>query len=265
MCLLSCDIKIFWYNIPLLAMRMAQLPKLQIPLPPCFLEHPGNPHIWWSHWMAQLNNFFTLTNLTLPTNLAFSNEAKNAYLATLLGCKGSHIFMAHPITTQASMLDYDTFVMEVGGLFERPNNPVHAKYNFCSHKQGATEMVTDYLMALRTLHIDCEWPEQESHNLAMQLALGCYNQHTQEKLLTKTVIDLNHFVQIMQANKTAQVSSTVIWHNSTIITAANPPHLKSEPSDQHHTWHKSPPQTIQKLCLGCGQNPLPQRLQVPCI
>ena len=109
--------------------------------------------------------------------------------------------MAHPIATQASTLDYDTFAKEVGGLFERPNNPVRAEYDFRSRKQGATEMVTDYLTALRTLHIDCERPEQESHDLTMQLALGCYNQRTQEKLLTETVVDLDCFVQIMQATR----------------------------------------------------------------
>ena len=48
---------------------------------------------------------------------------------------------------------------------------VRAEYDFRNRKQGATETVTNYLTALRTLHIDCERPEQESHNLAMQLAL----------------------------------------------------------------------------------------------
>ena len=233
---------------------MAQLPKLQIPLPPRFLEHPGDPRVRWSHWMAQLNNFFTLTNLTLPTDSSLSDEAKNAYLATLLGCEGSRIFMAHPIATQASTLDYDTFAKEVGGLFERPNNTVRADYDFRSRKQGATETVTDYITALRTLHIDCERPEQESHNLAMQLALGCYNQRTQEKLLTETVVDLDRFVQIMQADETAQASSAVIRHDSTIFAAANPPRSKSEPSDQRRTRRRSPPRTIHKPCLGCGQN-----------
>ena len=88
----------------------------------------------------------------------------------------------------------------------------------------------------------------------MQLALGCYNQRTQEKLLTETVVDLDRFVQIMQADETAQASSAVIRHDSTIIAAANPPRSKSEPSDQRRTRRKSPPRTIHKPCLGCGQN-----------
>ena len=72
-------------------MAQAQLPRLQVPLPPIFLEHPGEPRVRWANWSAQLNNFFTLTNLTLPPSNQLNDRAKNAYLTTLLGSEGMHI------------------------------------------------------------------------------------------------------------------------------------------------------------------------------
>ena len=173
---------------------MAQLPKLQIQLPPRFLDHPGDPRIRWQHWKAQLDNFFLLTSFTLHDDVTLSDEAKNAYLSSLLGCEGSRILMAHPVATRASTTTYEDFATEVGQLFERPINPVRAEYEFRSRKQGPNETVSEYLTALRMPYIDCEHPDQESHNLAMQLALGCYNRHTQEKLLTETTVNLDRFV-----------------------------------------------------------------------
>ena len=193
---------------------MAQLPKLQIPLPPRFLDHPGNPRIRWQHWKAQLDNFFLLTSFTLHDDVTLSDEVKNAYLSSLLGCEGSRILMAHPVATRASTTTYEDFAAEVGQLFERPINPIRAEYEFRSRKQGPNETVSEYLTASRTLYIDCERPDQESHNLAMQLALGCYNRHTQEKLLTETTVNLDRFVRIMQADESAHASSTAIRHKS---------------------------------------------------
>ena len=128
----------------------------------------------------------------------------------------------------------------MGCLFEQPTNPIRAEYEFHSRKQGATETVTEYLMAPGTLHIDCERPDQELHNLVMQLALGCHDQRTQEKLPTETTVDLDRFIQIMQADETAQASSAAIRHNHTIIAAVNKSRPKSEHPGQHRISRWSP-------------------------
>ena len=83
--------------------------RLQVPLLSTFLDLPGEPRVRWSSWIAQLENFFALTNLTLPENNALSDRAKNAYLATLLGSEGSCILMANPAAATAEDAAYTQF------------------------------------------------------------------------------------------------------------------------------------------------------------
>ena len=48
----------------------------------------------------------------------------------------------------------------------------------------------------------------EEHSIAMQLAIGCYNRSTQEKLLQETEVNLTNFQRIMEADETAAASHT---------------------------------------------------------
>ena len=219
------------------------MPKLQIPLPPRFFDHPGDPRIRWTNWKAQLDNFFCLTDLTLPADNKLNDQAKNAYLSSLLGSEGSRILMAHPVAATASTATYNDFSKKVSALFERPVNPVRAEFEFRSRKQGSNEPVGEYLTALRTLYSECKRPaEEEAHNLAMQLALGCYSQRTQEKLLTETEVNLDKFIQIIQADETAQASSAAIRNTNSTSTVA----AVSKPGGHKKT------QKLRKPCMGCG-------------
>ena len=234
-------------------MRMAQQPvKLQFPLLPRFFENPGDSRTRWLHWKAQLDNFFVLTNLTLPGDNALTDAAKNA---SLLDSEGSRILMAHPVATQASAMTYDAFSQAVGLLFERPTNPVRAEFEFRSRKQGASETVAEYLTALRTLHVDCNRQAEETHNLAMQLALGCYDRRTQEKLLTETTVNLNRFIQIMQADETAHASSAAIRHDhAAVATVSHRPSRSTAAHNNRHSAARNPPHNQTKPCRGCGKD-----------
>ena len=102
--------------------------RIQVPLPPTFLDIPGDPRVRWSNWMPSWKNFFTLTNLTLLEDNALGYRAKNAYVAILLGSKGSHILMANPAATTTKTATYAQFKESVmTALFEQPVNPVHAR------------------------------------------------------------------------------------------------------------------------------------------
>lgn len=91
-------------QIQQLAKRMAL--KLTIPLPSHFLEFPCDPKMRWLNWIMQLENFFTLTDLTLPKENKLTDRAKNAYLASLLGTEGARILMAHPVAATAESAIY---------------------------------------------------------------------------------------------------------------------------------------------------------------
>ena len=135
---------------------MATSLKLQIPLPPRFFDHPGDPRVRWTNWKAQLDNFFMLTNMTLPKGEELPDHAKNSYLSALLGSEGCRILMAHPVATKAPTMTYADFTTEVQKLFERPPNPVRAEYDFRNRKQAAGETVSEFLTALRTLFVHAQ-------------------------------------------------------------------------------------------------------------
>ena len=239
--------------------------RLQVPLPPIFLDLPGDPRVRWSNWIAQLENFFTLRNLTLPENNALSDRAKNVYVATLLGSEGSRILMANPAAATAKTATYAQFKESV--LFERPVNPVRAECEFRCRKQGATGSVNDYLTALCTLYADCHNTATtdptisnniEQCDLAMQLAIGCYTRCMQEKFLQETEVNLATFVRIMQADETVALSLAAL-HNeiaTTMIAAAFKKQLPvNRTSNQHSTpshQRKTQP-NVTKTCLGCGK------------
>ena len=234
---------------------MAQ--RLQIPLPPTFLDHPGDPRVRWKNWKAQLDNFFTLTDLTLAADNKLSNKAKNAYLATLLGSEGSRILMANSVAPAASTDTYDDFAEKVKALFERPANPVRAEFEFRSRKQGATETVSEYMTALRTLYSECtHTANNDNHDLAMQLAIGCYSRHTQEKLLAEPTVALDRFVQIMEADEAASTSSAVI-RNAATVAAANVNKQLTYKNKGNNARNapgiKQQHGQLRRPCAGCGK------------
>ena len=210
---------------------MAAPPRLQVPLPPVFLEYPGDPRVRWSNWSAQLDNFFSLTNLTLAADQQLSDRAKNAYLASLLGSEGNRILMAHPAAATAGTATYATFKAAVQRLFERSVNLVCADFDFRSRCQGAHESVNE-------------------HSIAMQLAIGCYNRHTQERLLKETNISLTRFRDIMEADETAQASSTAMRGAPTFAFVASTILSSGPKRHVHHTNHTTG--MTGSRCLGCG-------------
>lgn len=247
--------------------------KLTIPLPPTFMDYPGDPKVRWNNWLAQLKNFFTLTDLTLPASQKLTDEAKNAYLSALLGTEGVRILMAHPVAATADTATFTDFSAAVSCLFERPVNPVRAEYEFRSRRQGPTESAADFLTALRTLYVDCatlcsngaEAKKLEDHNLAMQLAIGCYSRKTQEKLLQLPDVDLNTFYSAMQADESALEASATIRTeaaNRSVASvshhekrSAHPGGKNSKPSNIYDSFPRTPSSsTSSSSCIGCGSS-----------
>ncbi len=205
--------------------------------------------------------------MTLAQDNQLSNRAKNAYLTTLLGSEGMRILMAHPVAAMATTADYTTFKDEVRQLFEHPINPVRTDFEFRSQRQGACKSVGDFLTALRTLYADCT-PAMvgapagaataiEEHSIAMQLAIGCHNRSTQEKLLQETAVSLANFKRIMEADETAAASSAALRSAQPFTTVAmtssyhKPKTQQHRKQQQHHTSTGS--SLSGKPCCGCGQ------------
>ena len=102
--------------------------------------------------------------------------------------------------TQVLLIELD-YLENVYNFFvyaHLPDSVERAEYDFCSRRQGVCESVSDSLTMLCTLLIDCDTLNLnttnakmlDDHNLAVQLAIGCYNQQTLEKLLKDMEINL---------------------------------------------------------------------------
>ena len=72
--------------------------SLRFPLPPSFLEMPGDPPIKWSQWMSQLEAFFFLTDSNLAEDKRLTQRQKVAYVYSLLGAEGVRIVATHPVS-----------------------------------------------------------------------------------------------------------------------------------------------------------------------
>ena len=94
----------------------------------------------------------------------------------------------------------------------------------------------------------------EEHSIAMQLAIGCYNRSTQEKLLQETEINLTNFQRIMEADETAAASSAALRSAQPLASIAmTSSHDKTKaqqcPKQQHHTPTGN--SSMDKSCAGC--------------
>jgi hypothetical protein len=232
--------------------------SLRLPLPPTFLEVPGEPSIKWSQWISQVETFFFLTDCNLPDDKQLTRQQKVAYVRSLLGAEGVRIAAAHPVSSKWDDIPYDEFKKELKALFEHPTNPVRAEFEMRKRVQGACESTNDYVTALRTLVADCEINnnEHERRHLAMQLVIGCKADETQKKLLAEPAIDLDRFIAIMRADEAATHTAAAIRHETTIAAAT---HRKSgqykqakQPTRPNKFNNNNKGKPKADHCYGCG-------------
>ena len=126
-------------------------------------------------------------------------------MRSLLGAEGVCIVAAQPVSNKWDTITYDEFKKELISLFERPSNPVRAKFDMHQRMHVINETVNDHVTALRTLVADCDIQDNiyENHQLAMQLVIGCRAKLTQEKLLAEQTIDLDKLLTVMRAEESA--------------------------------------------------------------
>jgi hypothetical protein len=235
---------------------------LRFPMPPTFLDVPGEPTIKFSQWVSQLENFFYLTNCSLAANKQLSDKQKVAYVPLLLGAEGIRIVAAHSVSNRWKNIRNADFKAELKTLFERSKNPVRAQFDFRQRQQGNNETVNEYITALRTLIADCDINDndQEKRQLAMQLVIGCKVRTTQEKLLAEATIDLDKFLTIMHAEESASQTSTAIRQETTVAAAtkSQPSNNKRPDSTNNNTkptsnkYKNNTQKPKSDHCFGCG-------------
>ena len=223
-----------------------QLQKFSVPQVDKFWQYGGEtPLLKWKDWQIQLDMFFTLTDFGLPEDAKLSDSQKNMLLRSLLGAEGIRQFTAHPDADKFNTLPYSAYCAAAKSVFGRPINAIRAHYDFNMRKQGATETIQEYILALRSLMADCNFHGKSDYFLATQLATGCYSKDTQQRLLAQKIIDLDEFVRIAEAEESStQNASSIRGEHSSTIAAA---HFQPSKSHQDESDANS-----SNRCFGCG-------------
>lgn len=227
-------------------------------MPSPYLEHPGEPNLQFKTWLAVFNDFIDMSDAHLAEESKMSDKQKNAYLFALLGTEGIRIFSTDPAALAKDTTTYANFSKAATEVFGVPVNKIRALYDFQMRTQGATETTMEYLSALRAIAADCEFGALLKNRLAIQLAVGCHQKETQEKLLSEVTVNCDRFVTLMQADESARASSSAIRgerKTTAVINTQSKNQRTPKTTPRRPTPSNRPDsQTTQHPCPGCGND-----------
>ena len=137
---------------------MAQ--KFHVPTPQIFWpSEMDSPVVKFGQFLQSLEDYFVLTDANQTEGNELTNQQKNMLLRSFLGGKAVAQLDAHPngSSYRTASTNYNTYVSTVRELFDRPDNRVRAHFDFDHRAQIPGETISEYLQALRTLQVDCDW------------------------------------------------------------------------------------------------------------
>ncbi len=77
--------------------------------PPKFLEHPGPPPLNYTVWYKLFERFLFLLDAGRPADGKLTDEMKNSYLFSTLGCEGARQFASNPKFGEMSTATHDDY------------------------------------------------------------------------------------------------------------------------------------------------------------
>lgn len=105
-------------------------------------------------------------NEGVPAADQTTEPVKNILLQQLLGNAGIKNFSAHVDYGKKDSLPNYLCLKAARSVFHKPVSQLRAHVEFSKRLQGSTESVSEYLLSLRTLLADCEFPTDPA-NLAV--------------------------------------------------------------------------------------------------
>ena len=185
--------------------------------PEKFWSHAGEePPLPWPQWEESFRNYILLLNEGVPVPDQTSETVKNVLLQQLMGNAGIKAFSAHVNYDKKDSMSNEDYLKAARSVFHKPVSQVRAHVEFSKRLQGSTEPVSEYLLSLRTLLAECEFPvnsadptvvsvhELREFLLAVQLARGTYNKDAQQKILQEHDVSLERYIDIAQADETSR-------------------------------------------------------------
>ena len=236
---------------------MTSTRKLPAIAPDKFWSHAGDePPLPWPQWEESFRNYILLLNDGIDAGGHTSETVKNVLLQQLLGNAGIKAFSAHTDFGKKDSLSNDKYLKAARSIFHKPVSQVRAHVEFSRRLQGSTESVSEYVLALRTLLSDCEFPTKSKDSsmiptqalreflLAIQLARGTYNKNAQQKILQENEVNLGRYIDIAQADETSRQDTSRLNAVSNKVAKATEPIYKKTSRDIKPDSNK---------CKGCGR------------
>ena len=236
--------------------------KLRLPAiaPERFWSHAGEePPLPWPQWEESFRNYILLLNEGVPAADQTTETVKNVLLQQLLGNAGIKSFSAHVDYGKKDSISNDMYLKAARSVFHKNVSQVRAHVEFSKRLQGSTESVAEYVLSLRTLLAECEFPTDAADPtvvpvqalrdflLALQLARGTYNKTAQQKILQESNVDLARYIDIAQADETSRQDTSRL--NATDAKVA-----KTTKSFDNRKTHRDSKMESSNGCKGCGQS-----------
>ncbi|MCP4540096.1 MAG: hypothetical protein GY832_23405, partial [Chloroflexi bacterium] len=153
-------------------------------MPAPFLQHPGDPPVPYSTWIAAFDAWLRLVELERGEALGAST--KNSLLFSLLGQEGLRQFGNDPVVaamTEAATT-HDVFRAAIRRRFRCSTNVARACFDFHTCRQGPNENAAEFVASLRELAPDCAFPATYlNHTLAERIVCGCHSTRACERML----------------------------------------------------------------------------------
>ena len=156
---------------------------------------------------------------------------------------------SHPTVVSRDSVKHSDLCDALKSIFAQSVPPIRACYDFLNRKQASCDSANDYLLALRSLLPDCDFPSAEQDRMmCIAFTIGCRNKATQEKLLSQPKIDLEEYIRIAKADESARENAAAI-RGETAVNKLQRPFPKQQPYTKSE--NSNVPEKPQS-CSGCG-------------
>lgn len=177
-----------------------------LPLPPAFLQTPGEPTMPWKSWVRAFENYLIASGARAED---FPEERRIALLLHCLGVEGQRVYYSiRPNDDAANTLDDALSVL--AAQFSPPENKVAARYKFRQRAQHPGEKVDVWVSALRTLVATCQYRDLEDEMIQDQIIEKTNDSRTRERLLMEPDLTLDRALTIARQIERAREDSRAI-------------------------------------------------------
>ena len=146
-------------NHPIVAQQMAQTPMVNIYPPNKFLMTPGNPTVQWRQWIKSFERYMLAIHAD-----SLAPARKTAILLCCLGNEGERIYDTLSQDSVTAGENDDEYTVAIKMLQKRFQPTVHTvteRGRFSKRDQKPGESIDEYLSALRTLSVQCNFTDPD--------------------------------------------------------------------------------------------------------